>query len=210
VTIVRLTIDAASPDPLVLEQAAECLHDGGIVAYPTDTLYGLAVDPRQDEAVEKLYRAKGRDSGVAIPLIAGSIDQAKRVGVFGTAHLILARAFWPGPLTIVVPSRGTASPLISAEERTVAVRVPAHPIARLLADRLNFCITATSANQSGQQPAATAAEAAAALSASIDVVLDAGPAPGGPPSTIVEIASSGPRLVRAGSIAWERVLESLE
>jgi L-threonylcarbamoyladenylate synthase len=157
-----------------------------------------------------LYRAKGRDAGIAIPLIAGSIDQAKQVGVLETPHLILARAFWPGPLTIVVASRGTLSPLVAAEGLTVAVRVPAHPIARLLASKLNFCITATSANPSGQQPAATADEAAAALSSSIDVLLDAGPAPGGPPSTIVEIVGSGPRLVRAGSIAWERVLESLE
>jgi L-threonylcarbamoyladenylate synthase len=195
---------------MTLRRAADLLRDGAIVAYPTDTLYGLAVDPRQNDAVDRLYTAKGRDAGVGIPLIAGSLAQAQEVALFGPKDVVLAQAFWPGPLTLVLRSRGMLSDRISADGRTVAIRVPAHPVARLLADSLACCITATSANLSGHPAAATADEAAASLSTSIDLLLDGGPAPGGPPSTIVEIATHGPRLVRAGSVAWERVIKSLE
>ena len=190
--------------------AADILLEGGIVAYPTDTLYGLAVDPLQDAAVARLYEAKGRDAGIGIPLIASSLSQARKFGVFSRPDMVLARAFWPGPLTLVLRSRDRLSKRISSGGRTIAIRVPAHPVATSLADRLGSCITATSANRSGQPAAASADEVAATLSSAIDLLLDGGPAPGGPPSTIVEVGKDGPRLVRAGSIAWERVLRSLE
>jgi L-threonylcarbamoyladenylate synthase len=180
------------------------------VAYPTDTLYGLAVDPRQDEPVERLIRAKGRDAGRGIPLIAASLEQAQEVAVFGPQDLTLARAFWPGPLTLVLRSRGRVANGISADGRTIAIRVPAHDVARLLAGSLSFPVTATSANLSGNPPASTADEVAHALASSIDLLLDAGPAPGGAPSTIVEMATHGPRLVRTGAVAWDRVIKSLE
>jgi L-threonylcarbamoyladenylate synthase len=205
-----VSIDARSPDPQVLREAADLLSKQGLIAYPTDTLYGLAVDPRSTAAVARLYGAKGRDAGLGIPLIAGSIEQAQEVAVFGPQDLAVARAFWPGPLTLVLRSRGQLADGISVDGRTLAVRVPAHPVARLLADAFAFCVTATSANRSGEPPASTADEAARALSASIDLVLDGGAAPGGPPSTIVEMAAHGPRLVRAGAVAWERVINSLQ
>jgi L-threonylcarbamoyladenylate synthase len=182
----------------------------GIVAYPTDTLYGLAVDPRSDAAVARLYAVKQRDAGVAVPLIAASVDQARQLARFGEAELTLARTFWPGPLTIVLTPTAPLSQSLLAADGTIAIRVPAHPVARALAARFGSCVTATSANRSGARPAATADEADAALAASIDLLLDAGASPGGPPSTIVAVTSDGPRLVRAGAIEWDRVLRSLE
>lgn len=193
-----------------IARTVEILRTGGVVAYPTDTYYGLAVDPRRADAVERLYGVKGRDTASAIPLIAGSIEQAERAGHFSDLHLRLAHAFWPGPLTIVVAAGPDISQAILGGGTTIAVRVPAHPLARELAHAFGYCITSTSANRSGEPPLSIASDVTRALGKSIDLVIDDGPTPGGPPSTIVELGESGPRLIRTGQIAWDRVLRSLE
>jgi L-threonylcarbamoyladenylate synthase len=198
----------ATPD--AIELASHALLDGGVVAYPTDTLYGLAVDPRNAGAVRRLFDIKGRDRASAIPLIAASLEQAQEAGRFSDTHLRLARAWWPGPLTLVVPALPGIVPDLIGGGSTVAIRVPAHPLAVALADDSGFCLTSTSANLSRQPPATTAAEVMRDLGDVIDIVLDGGPSPGGPPSTIVEVAPDGPRLIRAGAVPWERVLESLQ
>lgn len=197
-------------DEAAIASAVEVLRAGGVVAYPTDTLYGLAVDPQRDDAAERLYAAKGRDSSVAIPLIAASIEQAAEAAIFGDLELQLARAFWPGPLTIVMPVRSVVSRSILGGGTTIAVRVPSHVVARRLCMAFNFPLTATSANRSGQPPAATPADVVSGLVNGVDLLLDAGAVTGGAPSTIVEIVASGPRLIRSGAVPWERVLESLE
>jgi L-threonylcarbamoyladenylate synthase len=193
-----------------LAQAVQVLRAGGVVAYPTDTLYGLAVDPRNASAVERLFELKGRNATAAIPLIAATVEQAQAAGEFSPAHLQLARAFWPGPLTIVVPAKPSIAPLLLGGGSTIAVRVPAHAVAKGLAAQLEGCITSTSANRSGQAPATTAQQVTTDLGDAIDLVLDGGPSPGGPPSTIVDLADGRVRLVRAGAVSWDRVLESLK
>jgi L-threonylcarbamoyladenylate synthase len=198
------------PDEALILSACDVLRSGGVVAYPTDTLYGLGVDPRRADAVERLYAAKGRDASVAIPLIAASIEQAREVAILGELEMRLARAFWPGPLTLVMPARPVLTAALLAGGSTVAIRVPSHAVARELCRVFGFPLTATSANRSGEQPAASGHEVIASFVSEIDLLLDAGAAPGGPPSTIVEIATSGPRLVRSGAVPWNRVLESLE
>jgi L-threonylcarbamoyladenylate synthase len=205
-----IRVDPDAPDAARIEQAATLLRGGGIVAYPTDTLYGLAVDARLDGAVERLYDVKGRDASAAIPVIAGSIEQAGDVGVLTPTDMRLARAFWPGPLTLVLRARPGLSPRLLGQGSTIAVRGPAHPVARALAASLGHCVTATSANRSGSPPAAAASDVSAAFGSAIDAVIDGGPTVGGPPSTIIEVRSHDVRLVRSGAIAWERVLESLE
>ena len=208
--MIRLTVDALAPDPAAIAAAADVLRRGGIVAYPTDTLYGLAVDPRSERAVRRLFEVKGRDPRAAVTLIAADVAQAQEAGAFGASELALARGFWPGPITIVVPVSGGIAPSLTGELTTVGVRVPGHAAARALAAAFGWCITATSANRSGQPPASTADEAASALHGAIDALVDAGPAPGGPPSTIVEFAHGRPVMRRRGAIAWDRVLESLQ
>jgi len=205
-----LRVDARDPDPVAMSQAAAILRNGGLVAFPTDTVYGLAVDPRQDDAVERLYDAKGRDRGMAIPLIAGRIEQALEAARLGARERRLAEAFWPGPLSIVLPALPTIAAAVRGPGGTVAVRVPDHAVARGLALALGFPITATSANLSGQPAAASAEAIDPTLASRLDAVIDVGAAPGGPPSTIVELTPEGPRLVRAGAIAWDRVLTFLE
>lgn len=197
-------------DPADLAHAVAVLRRGGIVAYPTDTLYGLAVDPRSPTAIARLFAVKGRSAGHAIPLIASSIDEAARVGRLTDRARRLADAFWPGPLTLVLTSTGEVGQGIPAEDGTVAVRVPDHPAARALAGALDGCVTATSANRSGSPPVASADEVRAAFGAAIDYVFDAGTSPGGPPSTIADVRDDAPRLVRAGAIEWDRVLRSLQ
>jgi L-threonylcarbamoyladenylate synthase len=213
-TVVRsmklLLVDPRDPDPEAIATAAEALGRGEVVAYPTDTLYALAVDPRSDAAVEKLFYLKSRDKGVPVALIAASAAQARDAGEFGDAEMKLATAIWPGPLTIIVPAAERMSALLSAGTKTLGVRVPAHEVARRLAAVFGTCITATSANISGQQSYTTAGDVARAFDRRIDVLLDGGPTPGGPPSTIVQVVNGRPMLLRAGAVAWDRVLESLE
>jgi L-threonylcarbamoyladenylate synthase len=204
----RHCVNAAAADPVIIEAAASELRRGGIVAYPTDTLYGLAIDPRNQAAVARLFAVKGRAAASAIPLSAADAVMAERAAArgFGPLEHRLASAFWPGPLTIVVP----ASPAMSAALApggTLGVRVPAHAVARALSTTFGHCITATSANLSGAPPCVTADDVESSLHQHLDFLLDGGPAPGGPPSTIVELVDGRPVLHRAGAIAWERVLE---
>jgi L-threonylcarbamoyladenylate synthase len=205
----RIAVDAVDPDPAAIALAVEALRAGGVVAYPTDTLYGLAVDPRDSRAVERLFTLKGRDARVAVPLVAADLGQAMQAGELGPREQRLADALWPGPLSIVVPAQRCIARSALGGGRTIALRVPAHAVARRLAAQSGFCVTATSANASGQPPAAAADEVAIALP-DVDLLLDGGAAPGGAPSTIIVFDRDGPVLLRAGAIPWDRVIKSLQ
>jgi L-threonylcarbamoyladenylate synthase len=200
-------VSPLAPDPAAIAAAVNVLQSGGIVAYPTDTLYGLAVDPRDDVAVARLFDVKGRDSRVAVPLVASSLEQASNAGQFGAETLKVVERFWPGPLTVVVPAVPGISSRVTGPGGTIAIRVPAHAVARALAAQFGFCISSSSANRSGEPAAVTAGDAALR---GVDLLLDGGACAGGLASTIVELSANGARLIRAGAIAWERVLESLE
>lgn len=193
-----------------LERAVEALRGGSVVAYATDTLYGLAVDPRSAAAVARLFAVKGRAAGHAVPLIAADQVQVERTAQLDPASRRLAEACWPGPLTLILPARpGLVADLLGADG-TVAVRVPDSAAARGLAAGLGFCITSTSANLSGRAATASPGDVARELGERIDLLLDTGPSPGGPPSTLVDARGGAPVLVRAGAIAWDRVLRSLQ
>jgi L-threonylcarbamoyladenylate synthase len=203
----KAMIVRASPENIA--EAAGVLRSGGVVAFPTDTLYGLAADPRRDDAVRRLFALKGRQPDAAVPLIAADLEQSMTAGEFRQQELRLARAFWPGPLSIVVPARPLISRAALGGGSTLAIRVPAHAAARELAAAFGFPITATSANASGEPPAETADDVASAVRG-VDLILDDGRVAGGPPSTIVRFDDEVPTLVRAGAIAWDRVLRSVQ
>lgn len=190
--------------------AVDVLRSGGIVAYPTDTLYGLAVDPRAEDAVERLFGIKARMRGHAVPLIAADLQQAEAAASFSESARRLAEAFWPGPLSIVLPAAPEICAGVVAADGTVAIRVPASPVAVSLAQGFGFAITATSANLTGKPPTASAAVVHSTLGSRVDFLLDAEDAPGGLPSTIVALDAEVPRLVREGAVPWNRVLESLK
>jgi L-threonylcarbamoyladenylate synthase len=209
----RLVIDPAAIDTPTVARAAAAVARGEVVAYPTETFYGLAVDPQNAEAIERVFVAKGRRSDEPLPLIASDVDTVERwFGVLSTSAAALADRFWPGPLTLVLPLGAYAAlpSNLTADRASVAVRVPAHPLARALAHAAGGVITSTSANPSGEPPVTTADDVLRTLGARIAIVVDGGATPGGAPSTIVDVREAQPRLVRAGSVPWERVLESLE
>jgi len=205
----RAVLDSRSPDPAVLAAAADALCAGLIVAYPTETFYGLGVDPRNAAAVERLFAAKRRAAGMAIPLIAADLEQVDRVGRLSAVGRRLADRFWPGPIALVIEADATVASAVHSGTGTIAIRVPAHAGARALAARAATAITATSANRSHAAPATEAEQLMEAFGDEIALVLDGGRTPGGLPSTIVDVTSAEPRLLRAGAVPWERVLEFL-
>lgn len=207
---IRRRVRADALDTKILHEAVDALRHGGIVAYPTDTFYGLAVIPTDGRSLERLFDAKGREAGAAIPLVAASLEQADEfVGELTPLARRLADAFWPGPLTLVIAARRGLDPRLLAGGETVAVRVPAHGVAVALAEAAGSPITSTSANRSGQPPAQTADEVEASLGETVDLILDGGACAGGAPSTIVDVTGDSPRLVREGAIAWNRVVQFL-
>ncbi len=206
----RLTTDAVVPQAAVIARVADALHNGGIAAIPTDTLYGLAADPFNSVAVARLFRLKGRMANQPIPLIAASRDQVTtQLGRLSSAAARLAARYWPGPLTILLPAPTHLASEVSAGTGRVGVRVPAHSVARALCDACGTPLTATSANLSGRPPSNDPEEVVRELNGRVDIVLDAGLSPGGPPSTIVDLTETEPVLVRLGAITWEEVLQCL-
>jgi L-threonylcarbamoyladenylate synthase len=205
-----LTVDPAAGTAADLAPAAAWVGRGGIVAFPTDTFYGLAVDPSSTTAVRALFDLKGRDASAAVPLIAASIEQVDAFcGPLAGATRHLATAFWPGPLSLVCAAPSAVAEDVHAGRRTIAIRVPAHAIARALAAAFGAPVTATSANPSGAPPARSVADLGPIARDPRVLILDAGDAPGGIASTIVDARSVPPVLIRAGAIAWDRVLGSL-
>jgi L-threonylcarbamoyladenylate synthase len=206
--MIHLRVTAATFRERDLEPALAALRKGGVVAFPTETFYGLAADPRSADAVKKVFAVKHRPPDHPLPLIAGSIEQiADHVGTMTPLAVRLALRAWPGPLTLIIPASPVLCDDVHLSTGKVAVRVPADDVARILASSAGHAITSTSANLSGDPPASTAERVMATLAGSIDVLIDAGPTPAGLPSTIVDVTGEAPVLVRAGVIPWERVLE---
>jgi L-threonylcarbamoyladenylate synthase len=200
---------AAAPDQFIA-QAIAALRAGEVVVYPTETFYGIGADAFAPAALDRIFAIKGRESAKTIALIAHDDEAAFAVAreVPQNAR-ILARAFWPGPLTLVMPARTGLPAVLIGPDGGVGVRVSSHPIARALAAGLGRAITATSANRSGDAPARTIAEARAALGAAIRVFVDGGTLTGAVPSTVVQCDRSEWRLLRAGAISAEEIEAAL-
>ncbi|MFN6926124.1 MAG: L-threonylcarbamoyladenylate synthase [Tabrizicola sp.] len=199
-----------APDDAGLARAARLLAEGELVAFPTETVYGLGGDARSDRAVARIFQAKGRPS--FNPLIVHLPDLAaiERIAEVGPKARDLAQAFWPGPLTLVLPLRDGSglSPLVSAGLPTVAVRVPAHPLARRLLQAFGGPVAAPSANPSGRVSPTRADHVLEGLSGRIAAVLDGGPCAVGLESTIV-LADPEPVLLRPGGLPVEALEAAL-
>ena len=204
---VRPVTERLPPDADGIARAASLLTSGQLVAFPTETVYGLGADGRNGRAVAALYTAKGRPS--FNPLIAHltGIDAARREGAFGPEAERLAAAFWPGPLTLVVPLApgATTCDLARAGLASIGLRVPSHPVAQAVLERCGCPIVAPSANRSGHVSATTAAHVLADLDGRIDAVVMADPTEIGLESTIVACLGGTPTLLRPGGIARERI-----
>ena len=187
-----------------IQTALEILQRGGLVAFPTDTVYGVGALAFDGKAVESIYIAKDRPIEKAIPVLIGDADDMEKIGM-DIPHIAyqLAARFWPGPLTCIVPKKPTLPQSVSATN-TVGVRVPDHEVTRTLL-RAAGPMAVTSANISGQPSPSTAQEVLAQLGGRIDLILDGGTTPGGVPSTLVDCTGEEIRVLRQGPISLEEI-----
>jgi L-threonylcarbamoyladenylate synthase len=188
-------------DPLGYAEAIRVLRAGGIVALPTDTVYGIGVALDAERGIERLFEAKRRPADRAIMLLLDTADQARAVGEWPPTAAALAETFWPGGLTVVVDQRPDVSlpPELTAGRTTIGLRMPDHACPRALAEAIGP-LPVTSANLSGQPPARDAAEIAEQLGDAVDCIVDGGPAHGGPASTVVDCTVEPVRILRVGAI----------
>ena len=206
--MIRVRVTGSTLDAGDVAAAVAALRDHGVVAYPTETFYGLGADPRSTAAVRKVFAVKGRPPDQPIPLIAADAEQiADHVGTMTPLAQRLASRLWPGALTLIIPASPRLCEDVHLSTGKVAVRVPSHAVARALAAAAGHAITSTSANFSGKPPASMPDDIVAMFGDTIDVLIDAGATPAGLPSTIVDVTGQSPALVRAGVVPWDRVLK---
>jgi L-threonylcarbamoyladenylate synthase len=199
-------LDPNQLDAAVLAAAAEVLRAGGLVAFPTETVYGLGANALDETAVARVFDAKGRPpNNPVIVHVADESDLSSVVGNWPENAQRLARRFWPGPLTLVLP-RGPAIPdIVTAGGPTVAVRMPAHPVARALIRAAGVPLAAPSANRSGELSPTFAEHVARGLAGRIEMILDGGPTQVGIESTVLDLSTSPPRLLRPGHISQTEI-----
>jgi L-threonylcarbamoyladenylate synthase len=206
----RVIVDEAASEE-ALHVAVDWLRQGRIVVFPTDTFYGVAVDPTSATALRTLFALKGRPPESALPFVAASLAQVETwCGPLEGRSARLAARFWPGPLSIVLEAPRSVDPAALGGAGSIAIRVPDHAVARALASAWGAPLPATSANRTGAPPVRLPDALGAIADDASVLVMDAGAAPGGASSTIVDARGGEPRLVRAGAIAWNRVLDFLE
>ncbi|MCE2393012.1 threonylcarbamoyl-AMP synthase [Candidatus Poribacteria bacterium] len=188
-------------DDLHINQAIATLNGGGVVAFPTDTVYGVGVDPFQPEAVRKLYKIKGRPIDKPIPILVGSTDDVERVAQnLPSTFSQLAERFWPGGLTLIVEAKALP-PEVTAGGDTVGIRMPDHPLALALLQRFGGAIATTSANKSDEPPATSAEEVQSELGALVGIILDGGQTATRIASTVLDLSVSPPQIRRQGGIS---------
>ncbi|MCU0571575.1 MAG: L-threonylcarbamoyladenylate synthase [Syntrophobacteraceae bacterium] len=193
-----------------IRKAVSILANGGIAVYPTETFYALGGDPYNDSAVNRIFDLKGRDLAKPLPLIASDRWSILRaVSQWPGSAEALAKVFWPGPLTLLLPASPSMSPLLHAHTGRLAVRISPHPVARHLAEALGGLIISTSANLSGEPAGRSLGEISRVLLDGVDVVVSGGELEGRQPSTIVDLTVIPPRPVREGAIPWEEIRRAL-
>lgn len=205
-TMRRVFVEPGAPQRDAIQEAATWIRRGGVIALPTDTLYGLAADPFRADAIARVFAVKGRDATRALPLIAEDLRQiAEHLGPLTPMAAALADQFWPGPLTLLVVAPPSLARDVTGGTGVVGVRVPASGIARAVCAACGRPVTATSANPTGQPATSDPAVVERTLGDRIDLLLDAGPTAGVAPSTIVDVTGKAARLVREGPISWDQV-----
>jgi L-threonylcarbamoyladenylate synthase len=201
-----IRVDPQSPDPAMIARAARVLRAGRLVAFPTETVYGLGANALDAEAVERIYAAKGRPSYNPLIVHVAQADNASQVvAEWPESAARLAQRFWPGPLTMVLPKKPNIPDAVTAGLPSVAVRVPAHPVAHALLAAAQLPVAAPSANRSMLLSPTTAAHVAKSLGDSVDVILDGGATNVGIESTVVDLTTPTPTLLRPGMISADQL-----
>ena len=205
--IVPVTDGRADQD---IEKAATFLKAGGVVVFPTDTLYGLGTDVFSASALERLFTIKGRPAALALPVLVNSTEQVEMVAGFTGIGRRLAEQFWPGPLSLVLPKLDRLPGLVTGGRDTVAVRMPHHPVPLALTQKLGGPVTGTSANLSGGPDLRSLDALQAQLGARVDYITRTGPPPQGTASTVVDVTGDCPQLIREGAIGLDSILAALD
>ena len=196
-----LVLDPAAPR--AIEWASDRLVEGGVVAFPTDTVYALAASLAHPAALDRIFALKERPAGRPLPVLLASAGALDRIALDVDDRIVaLVARYWPGPLTVVVAAREGMPDQVLGPHRTVGARVPNHFLALEVIERAGGAVAATSANRSGHSPAQTASQVTEQL-AGIDLLLDGGSTPGGVPSTVVGFAGDDLVPLREGVIAWD-------
>ena len=203
-----LTIDPVHPDQAVLQAAADIIRDGGLVAFPTETVYGIGADGTNPAAIRRIYEAKDRPEAKPIlVLVSDRQDLDRLVRCIPGRVQALMDACWPGPLTLVFPALESVPRELLGQGTTIGVRHSGAAIAGALCRAVGGPVTAPSANRSGGPESLTAEDVAAQLGGRVDLILDGGRSPSDQPSTVVDVSTGTPRLIRAGCTPYDRVTE---
>ncbi len=201
-----LKIPPRHPEGEVLDRAVMLLREGLVLAFPTETFYGLACDGNNEKAVARLFEIKGRRFDKPVPVIIGDREALEDLAeeIPREAEKLMD-AFWPGPLTLVLKALQTVNPRLTAGSGKIGVRLSSHPLARRLARGLGGPVTATSANRAGEKECSSAVEVLSALGDRIDGLVDGGRTPGGKGSTLVDVTVDPPAILRDGVISADRI-----
>ncbi len=197
-----LSIDAAHPDPGAIRRAAEIVRAGGVVVYPTSLLYGLGADATRAAAVKRIFAIKQRIPEKPVSVLINRKEDLPGLvtGIPDAARSIMDR-LWPGKVTLVFHASATLPGTLTANTGKIGIRLPLHPAARMLLETLAIPVTATSANISGDPGGWRIEEMPEAIIRAVDLVLDAGPLPGGPGSTVVDVTVDPPAILRQGAVS---------
>jgi len=188
--------------------AARIVRRGGLVVYPTETVYGLGCDPLDAQAVKRVLDMKG-DRNKPLPVLAASIEDGERVAFISQNGKRLAAKFWPGPLTLVFPKKSSLPAIVTFNRDSVGLRIPDNDVALQLISLCGGLLIGSSANITGEEPPRRVQEISGELKGMVDVVLDGGPAVQGTPSTVADLTSDKPRILREGPISLKAILDAL-
>ena len=201
-----MTVLKATKNNIVL--AAQIVRRGGLVVYPTETVYGLGCDPLNVEAVKRILDVKG-ERKKPLPILAASISDADKIAFISPNGKKLAAKFWPGPLTMVFPKKAALPDVVTFGWDSVGLRIPDSDVALHLIRLSGGLLVGSSANRTGEAPPRAVQEISGELKAMVDVVLDGGASAQGKPSTVVDLSSEEPRIVREGPISLKAILDAL-
>lgn len=208
--MITLKIDPDNPDMKAIRAAADAIRDGKLVVFPTETVYGLAADALNEDAVKKVFDAKGRADREPLPVQVGGLGAVAQAAEFMPENVKpLAELYWPGPLTLVLTKNASVPSIVTSGRETIGVRVSDHPVALALAKEVGSPIIATSANVSGDPPATNAMDAVKEIGASVEILLDGGESRLGKSSTVVDVTVTPARVLRRGSLSVDDIRKVL-
>jgi L-threonylcarbamoyladenylate synthase len=201
-----MTVVKATKDNI--KSAAQIIKTGGVIVFPTETVYGLGCDPLNTQAVQRLLTVKG-DRKKPFPVLVASLDDANRVAKFSDNGKKLARKFWPGPLTIVLPKKDDLNEIVTCGLNTVGLRSPNNQVALSLIELSGGLLIDSSANLTGENPPRSVSEMSNKRIEKVDLVLDGGPTTEGTPSTVVDLTSDNPKILREGPISLKQIQNTI-